>query len=91
MSYEKPYPVSDNTPHIMSGWRVELWDEVESVVGEVTGKADQMGQAYAKFIKERGEVEREYARSLRKLVGKYSDKDEKKNSEDDSSQTRGFR
>ena len=75
----------------VSGWGVELWDRVESVVGEVTGQADQMGQVYAKFIKERGEVEREYARSLRKLVGKYSDKDEKKNSEDDSSQTRGFR
>ena len=75
----------------VSGWGVELWDGVESLVGEVTGQADQMGQVYAKFIKERGEVEREYARSLRKLVGKYSDKDEKKNSEDDSSQTRGFR
>ena len=61
------------------------------MVGEVTGQADQMGQVYAKFIKERGEVEREYAKSLRRLVGKYSDKDEKKNSEDDSSQTRGFR
>ena len=91
MSNEKPFPVSDHTPHTMSRWGVELWDGVESVVGEVTDQADQMGQVYAKFIKERGEVEREYARSLRKLVGKYSDKDEKKNSEDDSSQTRGFR
>ena len=83
--------MSDHTSHTMSGWGVELWDRVESAVGEVTGQADEMGQVYAKFIKERGEVEREYARSLRKLVGKYSDIDEKKNSEDDSSQTRGFR
>jgi len=76
----------------MSGWGVELWDGVGSVVGEVTSQAGQMGQVYTKFIKERGEVEREYARSLRKLVGKYSDKDEKKNlEEEESSQTRGFR
>ena len=83
--------MSGDTPHAMPGWGVELWDGVESVVGEVTSQADQMGQVYAKFIKERGEVEREYARSLRKLVGKYSDKDEKKNSEEDSSQARCFR
>jgi hypothetical protein len=75
----------------VSGWGVELWDGVGHVLSEVTSQAEQCGQVYAKFIKERGDVEREYAKNLRKLIEKYSDKDEKKNSEEDSSQIRGFR
>ena len=74
-----------------SAWGEELWDGVDNVLGELGSQAEQMGQVYTKFIKERGEVEREYARNLRKLVGKYSEKEEKKNGEEDLSQARGFR
>ena len=33
---------------------------------------------FGKFMKERGEVEREYAKSLRKLCSKYSARSEKR-------------
>ena len=73
----------------MRGWGEELWDRVEGVLGEVGSQADQLGQVYARFIRERGEVEREYAKNLRKLVMKFSDG--QKTEEEDSSQIKGFR
>ena len=39
---------------------------------------DELGSVYAKYVRERGEVEREYARALRKLVAKHQPKDQKK-------------
>ena len=66
-----------------------MWDRVEGVLGEVGSQADQLGQVYARFIRERGEVEREYAKNLRKLVMKFSDG--QKTEEEDSSQIKGFR
>ena len=73
----------------MPGWGEELWDGAESVLGEVVSQADQLGQVYARFIKERGEVEREYAKNLRRLVGKYCEG--KKTEEIDSCQSKGFK
>ena len=73
----------------MPGWGEELWDGAESVLGEVVSQADQLGQVYARFIKERGDVEREYAKNLRRLVGKYCEG--KKTEEMDSCQTKGFK
>ena len=74
---------------MMPGWGEELWDGVEGVLGEVVSQADQLGQAYARFVKERGEVEREYAKNLRRLVGKY--REGKNTGEEDSCQTKGFK
>ena len=75
----------------MSRWGVELWDGVDCVLSELAWQAEELGQVCAKFIKERGEVEREYAKNLRKLIGKYSSKDDKKNEHEESSRSKGFR
>ena len=56
---------------------MELWDCVEEVFGQVTGDVEDVCGVYGKFIKERGEVEREYAKSLRKLCSKYLPRGEK--------------
>ena len=58
-------------------WGVELWDCVEEVLGQVTSDTEDVCGVYGKFIKERGEVEREYAKNLRKLCGKYLPRGEK--------------
>ena len=58
------------------GWGVDLWDCVEEVFGHVTGDMEEVCGVFGKFIKERGEVEKEYAKRLRKLCSKYSVKGE---------------
>ena len=58
-------------------WGVELWDCVEEVLGQVTSDTEDVCSVYGKFIKERGEVEREYAKNLRKLCSKYLPRGEK--------------
>ena len=44
----------------------------------------------AKFVREKGEVEKEYAKNIRKLVAKYTNKIENKNGKE-TSQSKGFR
>ena len=46
-------------------------------MGQVTSDTEDVCGVYGKFIKERGEVEREYAKNLRKLCGKYLPRGEK--------------
>jgi len=74
----------------MSTWGSELWDRYSSVVSHVTRGAEELTSVYAKFIKERGDLEREYAKSIRKLLVKYQQKTENKQSKE-SSQAKGFR
>ena len=50
-----------------------------------------MSSVYSKFIKDRAEVEREYAKNLRKLVTKYNDKTETGRKNKETSQAKGFR
>ena len=57
---------------------MELWDCVEEVFGQVIGDTEEVCGVYGKFIKERGELEKEYAKSLRKLCEKYSIKGERR-------------
>ena len=64
--------------YMKMSWGVELWDCVEEVFGQVTGDVEDVCGVYGKFIKERGEVEREYAKSLRKLCSKYLPRGEKR-------------
>ena len=40
--------------------------------------ADELSAVLAKMVKERGEVEKEYAKNIRKLVTKYTNKIENK-------------
>ena len=74
-------------------WGEELWDCAEEVLGHVTSDNEDVFGLYGKFIKERGEVEREYAKSLRKLCDKYLPRGEKKESREqgETSKERAFR
>ena len=73
-------------------WGPDLWDSYHSVVGHVTNGANDLVDVYAKFIKEKAELEKEYARGLRKLIAKYEPKKIKKNKEnEESTETSSFR
>ena len=61
------------------------------VVSHVSRGGEDLSSVYSKFIKDRAEVEREYAKNLRKLVGKYNDKTEGTKRSKETSQAKGFR
>ena len=63
---------------VKMGWGVELWDCIEEVFNHVTGDMEDVCGVFGKFIKERGDIEKEYAKSLRKLCSKYSVRGEKR-------------
>ena len=62
----------------MVSWGPELWDRYSCVLSHVTSGADELSAVLAKFVKERGEVEKEYAKNIKKLVTKYASKIENK-------------
>ena len=74
----------------MSGWGGELWDRHSCVLSHVTRGGEELSSVLAKYVKERGEVEKEYAKSIRKLVTKYTQKVEVKQDKE-TSQAKGFR
>ena len=74
----------------MSTWGSELWDSYSCVLSHVTTGGDELSSVYAKYIKERGDLEKEYAKSIRKLVFKYQQKTENKQGKE-TSQSKGFR
>ena len=61
------------------------------VMSHVSRGGEDLSSVYSKFIKDRAEVEREYAKNLRKLVGKYNDKTEGTKRSKETSQAKGFR
>jgi len=68
-----------------------LWDRYSNVLTQVTQSTKELDGWYGNFFKERSKIENEYARSLRKLIKAYTPKEKKKNHEDESTQTSGFR
>jgi hypothetical protein len=65
-------------------WGCELWDGYDSVFGHLTTRADLLVDVYARFFKEKAELEKEYAKGLRKLVAKYEPVKKKKNKKDET-------
>lgn len=61
------------------------------VMSHVSRGGEDLSSVYSKFIKDRAEIEREYAKNLRKLVGKYNDKTETGRKSKETSQAKGFR
>ncbi len=53
-------------------WGTELWDRYEDLSSLTNTGIDFVEKYVTEFIKERGKVEREYARKLRDLVRKYT-------------------
>ena len=61
-------------------------------MSHVSRGGEELGTVYARFIKDRAEVERDYAKNIRKLVNKYSDKTTDNNKKaKESTQAKGFR
>jgi hypothetical protein len=77
----------------MSTWGPPLWDRYPCVHSHVTRGGDELSSVFAKMVKERGEVEKEYAKSIRKLVTKYHHKtrqDKRKGNGEETSHTKAF-
>ena len=70
----------------MSTWGPFLWDRYPCVLSHVTRGGDELSSVFAKMVKERGEVEKEYAKNIRKLVTKYHHKtgDKKKETDEET-------
>ena len=52
-------------------WGHELWDCYDKISSHVSSGVSTNLTTYSKFFKEKAEIEKEYARSLRKLVSKF--------------------
>ena len=74
----------------MGTWGSELWDRYSCVLSHVTRGGDELASVFAKYIKERGDVEREYARNVKKLVSKFQQKTQNKQGQE-TTQAKGFR
>ena len=59
---------------VKMSWGTELWDKYEDLCRYSVSGIDFLENSVADFIKERGKVEKEYAKSLRALVKKYTPK-----------------
>ena len=64
--------VSNTPPHL--SWGLHLWDKSEEVFGHTSLDIATLTSCYAKFYKELGEIERDYARGVRKLCNKFAPK-----------------
>jgi len=58
-------------------WGQELWDSYDKVSDHVSLGSSNLANVYAKFFKEKAEVEKEYAKGLRRIVAKYQPKQSK--------------
>ena len=74
----------------MGSWGTELWDRYSCVLSHVTRGGDELSSVFAKYIKERGDLEREYARNVKKMVNKYTQKTQTKQGKE-TTQVNGFR
>jgi len=72
-------------------WGSELWDRYDSVLTHVNKGTEELATFYSKFSSKRGERWRKNAKSLRKIISKYTPKESKKEICDESSQVKGFR
>ena len=62
-------------------WGCELWDGYDSALCHLTSRADLMVDVYARFFKEKADLEKDYAKGLRKLVARYEPVKKKKKNE----------
>ena len=58
----------------MTSWGSDLWDCYPSVVEYVTTGTNNLVDVYAKYIKEKADLDKVYAKGLRKLIAKYEPK-----------------
>ena len=70
-------------------WGHHLWDKTEQAFSQAGHNVGLLSGNYTKFYRELGEVEKDYAKSLRKLCNKFWTKQEAGNQE--LSREKGFR
>ncbi|TRY73831.1 hypothetical protein TCAL_01926 [Tigriopus californicus] len=63
-------------------WGTELWDKYQDLTSHTQRGIDFLESSVGSFIKERGKIEDQYAKSLRGLVKKFSIKDNPKPDEE---------
>lgn len=68
-----------------TSWGLHLWDKSEEVFAHTCHQVSGLTSNYAKLFKEFGELERDYARGVRKLCNKYAPKQEVSSSSNGSS------
>ena len=77
---------------VANTWGCDLWDGYDAVLGHVTSRTEDMVSVYSQFFKEKGLLEKEYAKGLRKLVARYEPvKKKKKDNGNESTETSNFR
>ena len=72
-----------------ASWGLHLWDRTEEVFAYTVGDVASLTATYAKFYKELAEVEKDYAKGVRKLCNKFAPKQEASGQE--SERDRGWR
>mgnify|MGYP001302438360 FL=1 len=70
-------------------WGLHLWDRTEEVFAYTVGDVASLTATYAKFYRELAEVEKDYAKGVRKLCNKFAPKQEAGGQE--SERDRGWR
>ena len=70
-------------------WGSDLWDQYNAVLAISKRDTEDLDGTFAKFVKERGDIEKDYAKKMRRLVDRFNPKENKKDEE--PSLTRGFR
>ena len=56
-------------------WGTELWDKYSDLCTHASSGLEFLDSSVASFVKERGKIEFEYAKSLRTLIKKYTPKE----------------
>ena len=69
----------------MASWGTNLWDKHKEVVEHVAEGANILMDVYAKYVKEKAELEKEYAKGLRKLIARYEPRKLKRKTDNDES------
>ena len=72
-----------------ASWGLHLWDRTEEVFAYTVGDVASLTATYAKFYRELAEVEKDYAKGVRKLCNKFAPKQEASGQE--SERDRGWR
>ena len=75
----------------MGTWGSELWDTYSCVLSHVSRGGDELSTVFGKFIRELGEVEKEYAKNIKKLVSKYQQKTPQNKQGKETTEAMGFR
>jgi hypothetical protein len=76
----------------MSGsWGTELWDKYPDLTSHIQNGIDFLENSVASFIRERGKIEAEYAKSLRTLVKRYAPREVVKSPDDEYTHIKGFK